>query len=88
MLSRSVGGSDLASVYDPDGYLDEDKFMYFWVSWTDGELVVGNGTIVGVSALVSYQDLDPYHVTAVAFTTGNLNQGIFEFLKNIGMNCL
>jgi len=48
--------------------LNINEFRMFWVSWSDGVIKVGTGSIVGQNTFMSYVDPKPSPVNYVAFS--------------------
>lgn len=69
-LSRSVGGPPEREhiVTDP---LICYEFQTFWISWSDGHIMLGSGSFVHSATWIQFDDPSPYAVAAVSFTTVN-----------------
>ena len=51
--------------------LDINYFNSFWISWINGVIQVGKGTVVGNDMFMSYNDTSPSAVNYVALSTYN-----------------
>ena len=49
--------------------LDINYFNAFWISWINGVIRVGKGTVVGNDMFMSYNDPSPFAVNYVALST-------------------
>jgi hypothetical protein len=43
---------------------------WFWITWNDGLLTLGNGSVVGQKALFNYKDTAPFAVSYLAVSSG------------------
>jgi hypothetical protein len=42
----------------------------FWISWMDGLLTLGSGSVVGQKAMLNYKDQAPFAVNYLAVASG------------------
>jgi len=49
------------------GILNEFSFRPFWVSWNDGRLRLGQGTVIGQKVVLSYTDAKPFRPKFLSF---------------------
>ena len=56
MRSRS-GASTVKTVSFDNSLLNDNKFVKYWISWTNGVIEIGTGWMVGEGKLLSHKDL-------------------------------
>ena len=76
-IRKEVQGTIMVEV-EKDNVLDCNQYRSLWVSWYDGTIMMGEGVHVGESILLSWKDLYPHPVTAVAFTNAAGWNGTWE----------
>lgn len=64
---------------DERDMVDCEKSRPFWVSWIDGRIAFGRGTIVGSREYLYWQDPNPHEVTGVGITNAAGYNGTWEF---------
>lgn len=69
-IRRSIQGDILAEA-STVGILDRNNINIFWISWLDGIIKLGSGSVVGNGLIVEYRDPSPYKVNSVAMTTSS-----------------
>ena len=78
-------GPALASANTPK-ILDANNFKDFWISWTGGEISVGEGTSVGNRTFMTYKDFTPSAVNYLAFSGWDtpgivyINYGLYRYI--------
>ena len=65
LFRLSASGSSVALV-DTPGIMDANFFKSFWISWIQGVIHIGYGTVVGNGAFLSYTHTNPYQVNYIA----------------------
>ena len=61
-----------------------DQLLPFWVSWSFGEIKVGQGNLIDEGTFMQWLDPDPMAVSIVSVSTGWEATGIWEFNDGIG----
>ena len=77
-IRSSVGGEDEKTASTPD-ILGCTVPLWYWISWVDGGITLGTGSIVGESVVLSWEDAQVEWVEAVGLTTAMNQRGIWEF---------
>ena len=65
MFREAHNGPELVLVSTPN-ILDPVNFNSFWISWINGVIRVGRGTVVGNDKFMSYNDTSPSAVNYIA----------------------
>ena len=65
VFRKSLQGASLVIVSTPN-FLSAYYFNAFWISWINGVIQVGNGTVVGNDMFMSYTDTTPSAVNYLA----------------------
>ena len=63
------------------GVLICDTFMNFWVSWHNGIIQVGRGSVQSDVHIIGWQHDEPHDVNVVAMTTDADNDGVWQFVR-------
>ena len=61
-----------------------DEMREFWVSWSNGDITLGQGGNVGQDQLLSWNDVNPYDINAVSLTTRKYITAEWEFVSKTG----
>ena len=76
--------TDVAGAYTPD-ILNCDQMLPFWVSWVDGLIQLGRGSMIGDDLIVSWQDAEPLAVSHVSISTYSTSEGYWQFTNYPGI---
>ena len=82
VIRRAVQGKPVSEVTIPD-LLHCSEFRQFWISWYNGEIVVGQGSL-GSNEILRYSNSSPNEISAVAITTGFGIEGDWKLKQNPG----
>ena len=86
--ASSIRDADTGAVLDTvstPGILDCKEGHTFWVGWGEGFLAAGSGGRVGSGRFLQYYNVDVYPVNSLAFSTGTMSDGEWEFHAVKGM---
>lgn len=61
--------SVLCSSIEVEEFLNCDVAAWFWVSWRNGEIVIGNGSNVGTESLMIFGDKNPIAINYAAISS-------------------
>ncbi len=62
-----------------------DEYLPFWVSWSQGSIRLGTGTLPGVADIMHYNDDNPYKVKVVALYSWHNHPGRWMLPQKTGM---
>ena len=68
VIRKEIFGTTLAEDQTPRTACD--LFKFFWIDWTDGNITLGEGDLVGIGAFLNYSDPTPTHVNHFMISTG------------------
>lgn len=80
-IRKPGNGGLMAQVETPD-ILNEFEYRTFWISWKDGVVKFGQGSIVGELELLRYEDPAPLDVSLVSLSTWERCPGMWK-LKQV-----
>lgn len=83
VIRKKVAGEPAKSK-EVNYILDKNKFKPFWITWINGTIAVGKGTVFGVDTQVSWTDPSPLSITAISMDTVKSDLQ-WQFRRDAGM---